>query len=179
MAHVFGRVSGGRWQRCRMRSATGAHGRAREGRPARWAARNRKRPPTTSTRRHLVSDTTDDGGSLAVISAGAAALARAADLDTALAVIVEAGAAAVGAEVAAVFGQDADREAVELLLTLGMAEAAVAAVAGGGGPEGAAWTGGALPLVVSAGSGVEDCVGVVTFGWPGEHEVDTAEETLL
>lgn len=150
-----------------------------------------------------MSDTTDDGGSLAVISAGAAALARAADLDTALAVIVEAGAAAVGAEVAAVFGQDADREAVELLLTLGMAEAAVAAfaaeVAGDpahpinvaaldrsgtlgravGGPEGAAWTGVDLPLVVSAGSGVEDCVGVVTFGWPGEHEVDTAEETLL
>ena len=150
-----------------------------------------------------MSDTTDDGGSLAVISAGAAALARAADLDTALAVIVEAGAAAVGAEVAAVFGQDADREAVELLLTLGMAEAAVAAfaaeVAGDpahpinvaaldrsgtlgravGGPEGAGWTGVDLPLVVSAGSGVEDCVGVVTFGWPGEHEVDTAEETLL
>ena len=41
-----------------------------------------------------------------VLSAGAAALARAADLDTALAVIVEAGAAAVGAPMAAVFGQE-------------------------------------------------------------------------
>ena len=26
---------------------------------------------------------------------------------------------------------------------------------------------------------MEACVGVLTFGWPGEHVVDTAEETLL
>ena len=151
-----------------------------------------------------MSDSTGvDGGSLAVLSAGAAALARAADLDTALAVIVEASASAVGAGVAAVFAQDPERAEVELLLTLGMADDRVAAfaseVAGNPdhpinlaaldrsgtlgrsvtGPDGAAWTGVALPLVVAAGAGVEDCLGVLTFGWPGQHEVDTAEETLL
>jgi diguanylate cyclase (GGDEF)-like protein len=151
-----------------------------------------------------VSDTTGvDSGSLAVLSAGAAALARAADLDTALAVIVEASASAVGAGVAAVFAQDPERAEVELLMTLGMADDRVAAfaaeVAGNpehpinlaaldrsgtlgrsvAGPDGSAWTGVDLPLVVAAGAGVEDCLGVLTFGWPGEHEVDTAEETLL
>ncbi len=151
-----------------------------------------------------MSDTTGaDSGALAVLSAGGAALARAADLDTALAVIVEAGSAAVGASAAAVFGQDPEREAVELLLTLGMADDRVrsfaAEVAGDpnhpinlaaldrsgtlgrvvAGPDGAPWTGVDLPLVVAAGGGVEDCVGVLTIGWPGEHEVDTAEETLL
>ena len=142
-------------------------------------------------------------GSLSVLSAGAAALARAADLDTALAVIVETGAAATGASAAAVFGQDPEREGVELLMTLGIADDRVGAfaeeVAGNPehpisiaaldrsgtlgravrGPDGASWTGVDLPLVVAAGNGVEDCVGVLTLGWPGEHEVTTVEETLL
>jgi diguanylate cyclase (GGDEF)-like protein len=151
-----------------------------------------------------VSDTIGAGsGSLAVLSAGAAALARAADLDTALAVLVEAGAAAVGAVAAAVFGQDPEREGVELLLTLGIPEedaARFAAQVAGDpehpinvaaldrsgtlgraatGPDGATGTGVDLPLVVSSGGGVEDCVGVLTLAWPGEHTVDTAEETLL
>jgi diguanylate cyclase (GGDEF)-like protein len=150
-----------------------------------------------------VADTTGAGsGSLGVLSAGAAALARASDLDTALAVIVEAGAAAVGASVAAVFGQDPEREGVELILTLGMPEGSIEAFAaevagtpdhpikvaaldrsgtlgrvaqGTDGPM----TGVDLPLVVSAGAGVEDCIGVLTLGWPGDHAVDSAEETLL
>ena len=62
-------------------------------------------------------------GPLAVLSAGAAALARASDLDGALAVIVEAGAAAAGAPMAAVlFSNDTDRARLELLVTLGMAD---------------------------------------------------------
>ena len=65
-------------------------------------------------------------GPLAVLSAGAAALARATDLDTALAVIVEAGAAAVGAPMAAVFGQDPERGGWSCSLTLGMDETAIA-----------------------------------------------------
>lgn len=156
------------------------------------------------TRRGLVSDTTGaNSGPLAVLSAGAAAVARAADLDTALAVIVEAGAAACGAGVAAVFGQDPEREGVELILTLGIDEAHVAEFAADviENPEhpinqaaldrsgtlgrsvtradGSAWTAVDLPLVVAAGAGVEDCVGVLTLGWSGEHVVDTTEETLL
>ena len=142
-------------------------------------------------------------GSLGVLSTGAAALARAVDLDTALAVIVEAGVAATGATVAAVFGQDPEREGVELLMTLGMADdrvvtfaaevvgnpdhpIAVAALDRTGtlgravtGPDGASWTGVDLPLVVASGGGVEDCVGVLTLGWTGEHVVSTTEETLL
>jgi diguanylate cyclase (GGDEF)-like protein len=142
-------------------------------------------------------------GPLTVLSAGAAALARATDLDTALAVIVEAGAAATGASMAAVFAQDPDRNSLELLLTLGIADDAVAGfedeVVGnpdhpiahaaldrsgtlgrtGQTPDGTAMTGADLPLVVAAGGSVEACVGVLTFGWAGEHVVDTAQETLL
>ena len=35
-----------------------------------------------------------------------------------------------------------------------------------------------LPLVVASGD-AEACVGVLSFGWEGEHEVGTSEETLL
>ncbi len=141
-------------------------------------------------------------GPLTVLSAGAAALARAADLDTALSIIVEAGAAAVGAPLAAVLALRADRPGVELLLTLGMAddeiEAFEAEVTGnvdhpihqaavdrsgslnrtGTTADGQTLTSADLPLVVSSG-GVEEGVGVLTFTWPGLHEVGTAEETLL
>lgn len=141
-------------------------------------------------------------GPLTVLSAGAAALARAADLDTALSVIVEAGAAAVGAPMAAVFALSSERPGVELLLTLGMADDTVDGFAaevagnpdhpihraavdrsgslgrGGTTPDGQPLTGVDLPLVVSSG-GVEEGVGVLTFGWPGIHEVGTAEESVL
>lgn len=151
-----------------------------------------------------MSDTHGGGDrSLVVLSAGAAALARAANLDTALAVIVEAGAAAVGASSAAVFAQDPEHGTTDLLLTLGMADDQVATLAARvaddpehpvrlaaadrsgtlgravAGPDGSAWTAADLPLVVAAGSGTEDCVGVLTLGWPGEHPVGTAEEALL
>jgi len=152
-----------------------------------------------------VADTNADGGSgsLSVLSAGAAALARAHDLDTALAVIVEAGAAATGAATAAVFAQDSDRNALELLLTLGMEDDAVEAFEAeivanpdhpvqhaaldrsgtlgraGRAADGSHTTAADLPLVVAGGGSVEACVGVLTFGWPGEHAVGTEEETLL
>lgn len=142
-------------------------------------------------------------GSLTVLAAGAAALARATDLDTALAVIVETGAAAVGASMAAVFAQDPDKNSLELLLTLGIAEDAIPAfeaeVVGnpdhpihhaaldrsgtlgrtGETPDGTHMTGADLPLVIAAGGGAEACVGVLSFGWAGEHVVDHTEETLL
>lgn len=151
-----------------------------------------------------MSDSTGPAsGPLAVLSAGAAALARAADLDTALAVIVEAGAAAAGAPMAAVFSQDPEVRGLELLLTLGMDEAATAAfeadVTGdpnhpihraaldrtgslgrdGMTPDGQPLTVADLPLVVASGGGAEHCVGVLSFGWPGSHQVDTDQEALL
>src|SRR5262249_5061140 len=125
------------------------------------------------------------------------------DLDGALSIIVEAGASAVDAPVATLFGIDPDRPSLDLLLTLGMADDDIAAfeqeVAGdpahpihsaaldrsgalgrqvAAARGGDAMTGVDLPLVV-AGGGVEACVGVLTFQWAGEHEVDTTEETLL
>ncbi len=141
-------------------------------------------------------------GPLSVLSAGAASLARAADLDTALAVIVEAGAAAVGAETAGLFLMDADRARPELLVTLGLSDEAAGALSKSvaedpGHPlhraavdrsgslgrtvtttEGHPTTSVDLPLVV-AGGGVEAGIGVLTFGWAGEHAVDSTEETLL
>jgi len=118
-------------------------------------------------------------------------------------VIVEAAAAAVGAPMAAVFGQDPDRDGLELLLTHGMAEASIAPFEAdvvdhpdhpihraaldrtgslgraGSAPDGGPMTGVDLPLVVATGDGAEQCVGVLSFGWAGAHAVDTAEETLL
>jgi diguanylate cyclase (GGDEF)-like protein len=152
-----------------------------------------------------VADTNVGAGSgpLSVLAAGAAALARANDLDTALAVIVEAGAAATGASMAAVFAQDPDRNSLELLLTLGVAEDAVAAfeaevaenpehpvhhaaldrtgslARSGTALDGTPMTGADLPLVVASGGDVEACVGVLTLGWTGTHEVTTEQETLL
>lgn len=149
------------------------------------------------------TDTGAGSGPLSVLSAGAAALARANDLDTALAVIVEAGAAATGASMAAVFAQDPDRNSLELLLTLGVDEEAVAPFEAevvenpehpvhhaaldrtgslartGTGLDGSPMTAADLPLVVASGGNVEACVGVLTFGWAGPHDVDTAQETLL
>ena len=152
-----------------------------------------------------MADTNVDAGSgaLSVLAAGAAALARANDLDMALAVIVEAGAAATGATMAAVFAQDADRNSLELLLTLGIEDDDVEAFEAevvtnpehpihhaaldrtgslsrvGQTPDGATMTGADLPLVVASSGNVEACVGVLTFGWAGEHEVGTEEEALL
>jgi len=149
-----------------------------------------------------VSDPRDAGfGPLTVLSAGAAALARARDLDAALSVIVEAGAAATGAAYAAAFALDAERDALELLLTLGFAEHEVEAFAGlvttgadhpihraaldrsgslgRSDPllDGSETTWVDLPLV--AGGGIELALGVLSFGWKGAHEVGTTEETLL
>ena len=145
-----------------------------------------------------------DAGALTVLAAGASALARAADLDTALAVIVEAGAAASGAAIAAVFAHDPELGTLDLLLTLGIADEAVPAFAAevidnpdhpihraaldrhgslgrtGATRDGMVMTGADLPLVVAGGgAGVETCVGVLVFGWAGEHLVDTREEATL
>lgn len=149
-----------------------------------------------------MSEPTAGTGPLTVLSAGAAALARADNLDQALGVIVEAGASAVGAPMAAVFVQDGADGILELLMTLGMADDGISSFADdvtsnpehpihraaldrlgtlsrtGETPDGRTMTGADLPLVVASG-GVEACVGVLTLGWPGVHVVGTAEETLL
>jgi diguanylate cyclase (GGDEF)-like protein len=105
--------------------------------------------------------------------------------------------------VAVIFGRDPDDGGLELLLTLGMDDAAVTAFEAGvvgdedhpihraaldrtgslgrlaTAPDGAVMTVADLPLVVASAGGTETCVGVLSVGWPGAHEVDTAEEALL
>jgi diguanylate cyclase (GGDEF)-like protein len=158
--------------------------------------------PNLHAEAHVTEPDGTATGPLTVLSAAAAALARSNDLDAALAVIVEAGAAATGAPVAALFSSDPDRSRLELLLTLGMAddqasgfESMVAedaahpihrAALDRTGSLGRSWTAqdgssmtfADLPLVV-AGGGVEACVGVLSYGWEGGHDVDSAEEVLL
>jgi diguanylate cyclase (GGDEF)-like protein len=151
----------------------------------------------------VVTEPAEDAtGPLAVLSAGAAALARSTDLDGALSVIVEVGAAAANAPIAALFSIDPDRSRLELLLTIGMTdeqgagfETTVAddpthpihgAALDRTGTLGRTWaaedgssmTFADLPLVV-AGGGVEACVGVLSLGWEGGHDVDATEEALL
>jgi diguanylate cyclase (GGDEF)-like protein len=150
-----------------------------------------------------VSDTPGAGdGPLSVLSAGAAALARAVDLDTALTAIVEAGASATGASMATLFSLDPDRPNLELLLTLGVPDEDVAMLrssvvddpdhpihraaldrTGSLGretttPHGETATLVDLPLVV-AGGGVESCVGVLSFGWRGTRRPGSVEATML
>ena len=104
---------------------------------------------------------------------------------------------------AALFSDDPDRSRLELLLTLGMSDDEGAGVRDRWWPRtpahpihkaaldrtgslGRTWarrpvrsmTFADLPLVVASG-GVEACVGVLSYGWEGEHEVSTSEETLL
>ena len=141
-------------------------------------------------------------GPLTVLSAGAAALARSTDLDGALAVIVEAGRGRVGARwrrcsarprpvppraaAHARHGGRAGHDAFESDVADDPAHPIHRAALDRTGTLGRTWTAedgssvtfADLPLVVASG-GVEACVGVLTFGWEGAHEVGTAEETLL
>lgn len=142
------------------------------------------------------------GGALSVLAAGAAALARSPDLDTTLAGLIEAGCTATGADVAAVFAQDPDRAALSLLAVRGMADEAIDAFAAdvqgdeahpirraaadradavgraGAGPGGTPMTAADLALVIGRG-GIEEPVGVLSFGWSGEHAIDGDEAALL
>lgn len=141
-------------------------------------------------------------GPLTVLSAGAAALARSTDLDGALSAIVESGASATGAAIATLFSLDPDRAGLELLLTIGMNDeqgSGLEAMVTGdeshpihraaldrtgtlgrtwAAPDGGSVTFADLPLVVDAG-GVEAGIGVLSFGWEGEHGVGADEERLL
>lgn len=150
-----------------------------------------------------MSDSTGaGGGALSVLAAGAAALARSADLDAALAALVEAGCAATGADVAVVFAQDPDRAGLSMLAARGLPDEAIEAFDAevqadeahpirraaaersdtvgrrGAGPGGTAMTAADLALVVARG-GIEEPVGVLSLGWHGEREITGDEAVLL
>jgi len=70
---------------------------------------------------HTVADPrTPAEGALSVLTAGAAAVARGADLDTSLGELLGAAVTALGADVAAVWLQDPDRAGLELVGTIGL-----------------------------------------------------------
>lgn len=141
-------------------------------------------------------------GALSVLASGATALARSASLDAALRTLLDAGCAATGAAVAAVFAQDPERGELELLAARGMdgdaIDAFAAEVAGDPehpvrraaqdrteslgrhvpAPDGGAMNAVDLPLTVAR-SGIDEPVGIVSFGWQGAHQIAADEASLL
>jgi diguanylate cyclase (GGDEF)-like protein len=128
---------------------------------------------------------------LAALVAGAAALARGADLDRSLEALLSAAIAAVDGTSGAVALQDPDRPAPELTFTLGLDEAEqaalIAAAADAAHPLNLAATGGqetidnaaaTFPLVIARG-GIEQSVGAIGIGWVGPHTSSDAEAAFL
>jgi len=141
-----------------------------------------------------------DEAALDVLAAGAAALARASDLDQVLRELLGAAVDATRVDRVVLFGQDPDRAALELLIAFGVPEEEVAALASAvkdpTHPIAAAAAGRArtfgrpatdpgrrgsfadLPLVVAR-DGIELGVGVVSFGWSGDAPPDEDTRTLV
>jgi diguanylate cyclase (GGDEF)-like protein len=136
-----------------------------------------------------------------LLALSAAALARGRDLDQTLATLLKETARAVDAEVGAVFLQDPDRPELQLVATVGMppeadpafeaearlddhpiATAARERVAAfdraGVMPDGTAFVGADLPLIIESG-GLETGVGVMSFGWSTPHELDDVDRATL
>ncbi len=144
---------------------------------------------------------THDGPSdpRASLSAAIAALASGDDLETSLGAILDAGIAASGAAMAAVFLQDPDRSSLALVASRGLPDPArfaadvtdpshpfAQAAAGrlatfdreATAADGTAFVGAYLPLVVSEG-GVEVTLGALGMSWPAPRTLDDSERALL
>jgi len=151
----------------------------------------------------IVSDSSGArNGALSVLAVGAAALARSPDLDAALASLLQAGCDATGAGVAAVFVQDPDRSTLDLIAVHGMSDDAVDAFVeevlatndhpirlaatdrvetigrAGTASDGTVLVGADLPLTIGRG-GIDEPMGVVSFGWRNIHEIGPDEAVLL
>ena len=113
---------------------------------------------------------------LATLLSGAATLARGIDLDETIGSLVGTGAAAVGATTAAISLQDPDRPAPELTFTIGLDEAAQAALGSAVADPTHPLTA-AFPLVVARG-GIEQALGAVLFGWGGS-DVPPADDLAV
>jgi len=136
---------------------------------------------------------------LIVLTAGASALARGRDLDQALRELLGAAVDATGADQVALFAQNPDRAALELVIAFGLPDEALArlsaavahpdhplaaAAASRSAAIGRADAGDAgvthvdIPLVVAR-SGIEEGVGVVSFGWSADRPDDAETRELL
>lgn len=138
----------------------------------------------------------------AVPAAAARALARGDDLDTALEALLRDTAFATGAQLAALLVRAGEDDSLQLIAAhgfppparepfraevVGNPEHPIATAAREGRaaigrvgtrPDGSEMTGADLPLVVGRG-GIEEVLGVVSFGWPGRREIDDRTRALL
>ncbi|HET7725776.1 MAG TPA: GGDEF domain-containing protein [Candidatus Limnocylindrales bacterium] len=136
---------------------------------------------------------------LTVLTTGASALARGHDLDQSLRELLGAAVDATGASRVALFAQDPDRAALELVIAFGLADDALAALAtaaaqpehplavatgarsaafGRADPGEPGVTYVDIPLVVAR-SGIEEAVGVVSFAWSDDRPDDDETRRLL
>ncbi len=149
-----------------------------------------------------MSTDADPVSALGALATSAGLLARSDDIDATVDAILGAATTAVGADIAAVFLRDPDRDTLELATIRGLSDAAAAALAAqvtgdpdhpiaraardmtptigrpGATPEGAAMTRADLPLVVAR-DGIDMALGVVSFGWSGERRIAADDATLL
>ena len=133
------------------------------------------------------------------LSRAIAAAAAGGELDATLQAILEVGADALGATMAAVLIQDPDRAGLAVAASVGMpdvaglerdaadptnpfAGAATSRVASFDRraltPDGAAFVGAYVPLLVTSG-GVDVCLGALGMGWAGERTLDDAEREVV
>jgi diguanylate cyclase (GGDEF)-like protein len=146
-----------------------------------------------------VSDHSEPADPAELLARAASAIAGGADLRASVQQLLEGAASLTGARLAALFTREPDGEFLRLGATVGFApearDAFAAEVAGnpahpiavaaregrpafgrvGTRPDGAAMTGVDLPLVVRR-DGIDLGFGVVSFGWPGDRQLD--ERTL-
>ncbi len=137
-----------------------------------------------------------------LLARGAAAFATGDDLVAGVEQLLSGAAALTGAGLAAVFSREPDGPNLSLVASSGLAPEAeiafAAEVAGGPGhpvaiaarggraaigragttTDGSPMTGVDLPLVVTR-DGIDLALGVVSFGWPGEHAIDAETEATL
>ena len=128
---------------------------------------------------------------LSALVAGATALARDADLDTALETLVGAGVAAAGASSAAISLQDPDRPAPVLTFAIGLDAAAQAELAAATAAEDHPLTAAARarrdsfardtvpPRLFVGRGGIEQAVGAVAFRWADPNGATTADLEFL
>jgi diguanylate cyclase (GGDEF)-like protein len=148
------------------------------------------------------TDPTHDPRPIGVMVAGAAAVARAETAEAAIGAILGDASAVVGAQLGAVFVQDPEAGDLQLVGAVGFPDEALPGFAAevaddpdhpitraaatmtrsigrvGQRPDGATMTGVDLPLVVTR-DGIDQSLGVVSFGWHGEREIDANTATLL
>jgi diguanylate cyclase (GGDEF)-like protein len=149
-----------------------------------------------------VSDHSAPADLAELLAQAAAGIAAGTDLESGARRLLEGASAITGARLAVAFAREPDGPELRLLATAGLAPDAESALATevvgdpghpiavaahdgrpalgrlGTGPDGSSMTAADLPLAVTR-DGIDLHVGVVSFGWPGEHTLDEATVAVL